>query len=164
MFIGGGVALGAGLSVVVFVPVGSGTGVPVMAGGVGPAQAALTGWAEDATANGAAYYPAWTRRVEHLPGAGEGKRRFGALVGVHFVLAQSVAAAAGREVVEWAAEPVAAEEPVECTLCSRRVLELTGQRERGELRLDQGRRIERLLVAQFRNRLVAPSAAMAGQL
>ncbi len=32
----------------------------------GPSQEALAQWAEDATANGAAYYPAWTRRVEHL--------------------------------------------------------------------------------------------------
>ena len=32
----------------------------------GPAQQALSSWAEDATANGAAHYPAWTSRVEHL--------------------------------------------------------------------------------------------------
>lgn len=32
----------------------------------GPAQAALVNWAEDATVNGSANYPAWTRRVEHL--------------------------------------------------------------------------------------------------
>ena len=32
----------------------------------GPAQQALGSWAEDATANGAAHYPAWTSRVEHL--------------------------------------------------------------------------------------------------
>jgi cysteine desulfurase / selenocysteine lyase len=31
-----------------------------------PAQQALLQWAEDATANGAANYPAWTGRVEHL--------------------------------------------------------------------------------------------------
>jgi cysteine desulfurase / selenocysteine lyase len=32
----------------------------------GPAQQALVSWAEDATANGSANYPAWTSRVEHL--------------------------------------------------------------------------------------------------
>ena len=32
----------------------------------GPAQAALATWAEDAAAHGAAHYPAWTRRIEHL--------------------------------------------------------------------------------------------------
>ena len=32
----------------------------------GPAQKALAEWANDATHNGAAYYPAWTGRVEHL--------------------------------------------------------------------------------------------------
>ena len=32
----------------------------------GPAQQALGSWAEDATANGAAHYPAWTSRVERL--------------------------------------------------------------------------------------------------
>lgn len=32
----------------------------------GPAQAALTDWAKDATENGSANYPDWSRRVEHL--------------------------------------------------------------------------------------------------
>ena len=32
----------------------------------GPAQTALTEWAKDAAVNGAAYYPAWTRRIEQL--------------------------------------------------------------------------------------------------
>jgi cysteine desulfurase / selenocysteine lyase len=32
----------------------------------GPAQEAIRLWAEDASANGAVHYPAWTRRVEHL--------------------------------------------------------------------------------------------------
>ena len=32
----------------------------------GPAREALAQWALDATTHGAAYYPAWTRRVEHL--------------------------------------------------------------------------------------------------
>lgn len=32
----------------------------------GPAYAALAQWAEDATLNGSANYPAWSRRIEHL--------------------------------------------------------------------------------------------------
>jgi len=32
----------------------------------GPAQEALTRWARDATDNGSAYYPAWTRQIERL--------------------------------------------------------------------------------------------------
>ncbi len=32
----------------------------------GPAQAAMTAWAEDAAMNGSVHYPAWSRRVEHL--------------------------------------------------------------------------------------------------
>jgi selenocysteine lyase/cysteine desulfurase len=32
----------------------------------GPAQAAMTGWAEDATLHGSVHYPAWTHRIEHL--------------------------------------------------------------------------------------------------
>jgi cysteine desulfurase / selenocysteine lyase len=32
----------------------------------GPAQTALTQWAEDATVHGSAHYPAWSRHVEHL--------------------------------------------------------------------------------------------------
>ena len=54
-----------------------------------------------------------TRRVEHELGAVEGERRLGALVCVQVLLAEAVAAAAGREVVERPVEPVAAEEPVE---------------------------------------------------
>ena len=32
----------------------------------GPAQEALVRWAEDATANGSANYPAWSKRIEQV--------------------------------------------------------------------------------------------------
>ena len=95
-------------------------------------------------------------RVEQQRRAVDGERRFGALVVVRRLLAEPVAAAAGREVVERPVEAVAAEEPVERPLRALRVLRIAGDGERGELGRDERRRVERLLVPASRGRLGAP--------
>ena len=92
--------------------------------------------------------------VEHELRAMECERRLGAFVRVHVVVAEPVAAAAGREVVERPAEPVAPEEPLERALRAGAVLGIAGDGERRELRLDERGRVERLLVARARRRLV----------
>ena len=93
----------------------------------------------------------------------ERERRLGTFVLVHAELAQAVAAAARREVVERSAESVAPEKPLERALRTRAMFGIAGDGERGELRLDEGRRVERLLVACPGRGLVAPSAVIAGQ-
>ena len=101
--------------------------------------------------------------VEDERGAVESERRLGALVVVGGLVAEAVAAAAGREVVEGPLESVAAEEPVEGALGAQAVLGVAGDRERRELGLDERRGVERLLVARPGSRLVAVAAAVAGQ-
>ena len=105
--------------------------------------------------------PRW-RRTAGRPAASRssaarwnGERRLGALVVVRRLLAEPVAAAAGREVVQRPVEPVAAEEPVERLLRAQPVLRVAGDGERGQLGLDERRRVERLLVAAAGRRLVA---------
>jgi hypothetical protein len=77
----------------------------------------------------------------------ERQGRLGALVFADRLLAEPVAAAAGREVVERQTEAVSAEEPLERCLGSRAVLGIAGAAESGELGLDERRCVERLLVA-----------------
>ena len=89
----------------------------------------------------------------------KGERRLRTLVGVQILLAEAVAATAGREVVQRSIEPVAAEEPIEGALGAGAVLGLAGDDERRELRLDQGRCIERLLVAASRSGVAAKTPA-----
>ena len=62
------------------------------------------------------------------------ERGLSTLVFVGSFRAKPVTATAGREVVQWPVEPVATEEPVERGLRAQRVLRITGNRERGELR------------------------------
>ena len=88
----------------------------------------------------------------------EGERRFGALVVVQIVAAESVAAAAGCEVVERPVQAVAAEEPLECPDRAGAVLSAARDREGAQLGLDERGRVERLLVAGARRGL-APAAA-----
>src|SRR5438067_11521026 len=76
----------------------------------------------------------------------ERERRFRAFVVVDVAVAEPVAAAAGREVVQRPREVVLAEEPVERELRALAVLAVAGRVECRELRLHQRRRIERLLV------------------
>ena len=79
------------------------------------------------------------------------------------VVAEPVAAAAGREVVERPVQPVAAEEPVERAPCADAVLGIAGDGERSELGLDERGRVERLLVARARSRLAALAPVVARQ-
>ena len=92
--------------------------------------------------------------VEEQRGAMERERRFGAFVLVQRLAAEPVAAAAGREVVERLLQAVAAEEPLERARRPDAVLGRAGDREGGELGLDQRGGVERLLVAGVRHRLV----------
>ena len=101
--------------------------------------------------------------VEHELCAVERERRLGAFVLVHVALAETVAATAGREVVERPAETVASEEPLEGALRAGAVLGIAGDDERGELCLDEGRRVERLLVAGARRGLVRAAPFVAGE-
>src|SRR4029079_13839941 len=99
--------------------------------------------------------------VEHELCSLERGRRLGAFVRVHAVVAETVAAAAGCEVIQGQAEPVAAEEPFECALSAGPVLGLARDRERRELRFDERGRIEWLLVAVTRSGLVTLASAIA---
>src|SRR5581483_11245140 len=74
--------------------------------------------------------------------------------------AQPIAAAACCEVVQRLLEAVAAEEPFERTCRPDPVLGRTGDREGGELGLDQRRRVERLLIARAFRRLVSAASAV----
>ena len=78
-----------------------------------------------------------SRRVEHELCAVEGQGRLRAFVLADRLLAEPVAAAAGREVVERQAKPVSAEEPLERGPSSRAVLGIAGAAEGGELGLDE---------------------------
>src|SRR6187551_1311906 len=93
----------------------------------------------------------------------EGQRGFGALVFVEIGLAEAVAAASGREVVERAVQPISPQEPVERGACTRSVLPVPRRDERSELGLDERRRVERLLVALAGCGLVAVASTMAWQ-
>ena len=101
--------------------------------------------------------------VERELSAVERERRLGALVSVDLLVAEAVAAASGREVVQRPIEPVASQEPVERGLSSRPVHRIVGRGESSQLGLDERRRIERLLVTLSRSRLVAVPASVAGQ-
>src|SRR2546425_9468519 len=93
----------------------------------------------------------------------EGERRLGTFVRIHVQLAETVAATTRRKVVERPAETVAPEEPFEGALRAGAVFGIAGDGERGELRLDEGRRVERLLVSGTRRGLAAPAPFVAGQ-
>ena len=86
----------------------------------------------------------WKASVDSAPSLS-----FGRLV------AEPVAAAAGREVVQRPLEAVAAEEPVERPRARDAVLGLAGDGERCELGLDERGCVERLLVAAAGRGLVA---------
>ena len=88
----------------------------------------------------------------------EGERRLGAFVVVQRFGSQPIAAAAGREVVERLAQPVAAEEPFERLDRPAPVLAVARDGERSQLGLDERCSVDRLLVAGTRRRL-APAAS-----
>src|SRR4051812_31672616 len=91
----------------------------------------------------------------------EGERRFRSLVLIERLLAEPVAAAAGREVVQRLLQAVAAEEPLERPRRANSVLGRAGDGERSELGLDQRGGVKRLLVAGARGRLAPTSATVA---
>src|SRR5690242_17191690 len=91
----------------------------------------------------------------------EGERRLRALVLVERLAAESVAAAAGREVVERLLQTVAPEEPLEGARRPEAVIGVGGDREGGKLGLDHRGRVERLLVTGAGGRLLPASAAVA---
>ena len=103
------------------------------------------------------------RGVEQQLGAMEGERGLGALVCVEVGLAEAVAAASRREVVERAVEPIAAQEPVERVARARSVLRVARRDECSELGLDERGRVERLLVPLAGRGLVAVSSMMPRQ-
>src|SRR5579871_1447276 len=84
----------------------------------------------------------------------EGECRFGAFVVVQRFAPQTVAAAAGREVVERLAQSIAAEEPLEGLDRTAAVLGSARQREGGQLGLDESGGLEGLFVARPRRRFV----------
>src|SRR5205823_5245167 len=85
------------------------------------------------------------------------------LVVVGRFTAETIAAAAGCEVVERPAEPVAAEKPLERVPCARGMLGVARDVEGGELGFDQCGSVERLLVAGAWCRVAAVAAAMTGE-
>ena len=104
-----------------------------------------------------------TGGVEHELRAMERERRLGAFVLVHVGLAETVAATAGREVVQGPAETVAPEEPLECALRAGAVLGIAGDGKCSQLGLDERGGVERLLVACAGGGLVATAPLVAGQ-
>ena len=84
----------------------------------------------------------------------ECERRLGAFIRVH-VVAQTVAATAGRKVIERPPKPVASEEPLERSLGARTVFGIARDGERSDLCLHERRCVERLLVARPRCGLAA---------
>src|SRR4029453_7059381 len=98
--------------------------------------------------------------VEQQLRAMESERGFGALVCVEVGLAETVAAASCCEVVERAVEPIAAQEPVERVARAGSVFPVARRAKRGELRLDECGRVERLLVPLPGGWLVAVSSVM----
>src|SRR5207244_11685754 len=93
----------------------------------------------------------------------EGKRRLRPLVVVGRFTAETIAAAAGCEVVERPAEPVATEKPLERVPCAPGMLGVAGDLEGGELGFDQCGGVERLLVAGAWCRVAAVAALMTGE-
>src|SRR5688572_24656299 len=85
--------------------------------------------------------------IEQQLGTMEGECGFGALVLVEVGLAQTVAAASGREVVERAVEAIATQEPIERVARAPPVFPVPRRHERRELCLDERGRVERLLVS-----------------
>ena len=77
----------------------------------------------------------------------EGECGFRSLVVVRGLLAEAVAAPARGEVVERTSQAVAAEEPFERVVCPQSVVRVSGDGKGGQLRLDERRRVERLLVS-----------------
>ena len=102
-------------------------------------------------------------RVEKQRCTVYGEGRFGALVVVGGLLAEPVAAAAGGKVVERPVQPVPPQEPVERPLRALRVFRIAGDGERGQLGCDEGRSVERLLVAGSGGWFGARSAEVTGQ-
>ena len=102
--------------------------------------------------------------VERERGAMERERRLGAFVHVQRLAAEPVAAAAGREVVERPAAGGCGRGTIRRRVGARdAVLGSPRDRERGELRLDERGRVERLLVAAARRRLAPAPPVVAGQ-
>ena len=90
----------------------------------------------------------------------EGERRLGAFVVVQLVLAEPVAAAARREVVERLLQAVAAQEPLERSNRPDSVLGLVSDSEGTQLGFDERGGVERLLVAGARRRLASAAAVV----
>ena len=93
----------------------------------------------------------------------EGERRFRAFVVVQRVASESVAAAAGRKVVERLLQAVATEKPLERANRPCSVLGLARDAERAQLRLDESCGVDGLFVAGTRRRFASTAAAMAGE-
>src|SRR5689334_594288 len=91
-----------------------------------------------------------------------GERRLRTLVLVERLTAETVAATAGREVVERLLQSVAAEEPFEGAGRPQSVLGRTRDREGRKLRLDERCGVERLVVAGALVRLAPVAAVMPG--
>ncbi len=90
----------------------------------------------------------WKARVDSAPS-----------LALTVVVAEAVAAAASREVVERPAESVPPQEPVERTLSAHAVHRVAGDRERRQLGLDERGGVQRLLVTGSRSRFGAIAAA-----
>ena len=95
--------------------------------------------------------------VEEERGVVEGERRLGAFVVVQRIVAEPVAAAARREVVERLLQAVAAQEPLERANRSSSMLGLVSDSEGNQLRFDERRGVERLLIAGARRGLATPA-------
>src|SRR5205085_806627 len=102
-------------------------------------------------------------RVEHELGAMEREGRFCAFVRIDGFRAETVSATTGGEVVEGTPEAVPTEKPLEGALGPDSMLDLSGDGVGRELRLDERRGVERLLVPLPRRRVVPIASLVAGQ-
>ena len=90
----------------------------------------------------------------------EGKRRLGTLVVVQRFASEPIAAAARREVVERLLQAVASQEPFERSRRPESVLGRVGDGESAQLRLDECRGVDGLLVAGARRTLASAASAV----
>ena len=93
----------------------------------------------------------------------ESERRLRTFVLVQRLAAEPVAAAAGGEVVERSLQAVPSREPIERLDCPDAVLGIPRRGVGGQLRLDESRCIEGLLVAAVVDGLASPPAAVSGK-